>query len=74
MKMQWFGSISTKTWSTIIEHAMTCEIDDRKVYAYSRAELTLLFNPIYKFMGAIVEGQVCSPDQLTPSQKVCLHI
>lgn len=74
MKMQWFGSISTKQWGTIIEHAMTCEIDDRKVYAYHRGELTLLFNSIYKFVGAIVEGQFCFPDQLTPPQKVCLHI
>lgn len=69
----WFGSISTKTWDTIIGHAMTCEIDDRKVYAYHRPELTLLFNQIYKFVGAIVEGQVCFPDQLTPPQKALVE-
>lgn len=74
--MQIFEGISNRTWDTIIEHAKACEIDDHKFYAYHRTEqdVSLLFNSIYKVVGAMVNGQYCSLDELTPLQTVCIHI
>ncbi|BBH06501.1 Calmodulin-binding protein [Prunus dulcis] len=65
-----FEGISNRTWDTIIEHAKACEIDDHKFYAYHRTEqdVSLLFNSIYKVVGAMVNGQYCSLDELTPLQ------
>ncbi|XP_008245780.1 PREDICTED: calmodulin-binding protein 60 G-like [Prunus mume] len=65
-----FEGISNRTWEIIIEHAKACEIDDHKFYAYHRTEqdVSLLFNSIYKVVGAMVNGQYCSLDELTPLQ------
>ncbi|KAM5561069.1 hypothetical protein ABKV19_021934 [Rosa sericea] len=68
-----FVSISNKTWGVILEHALTCEIDEHKLYAYHRDDVTLVFNIIYKFMGAIIEDQFCTLDRLTPPQKVMVE-
>ncbi|XP_024189032.1 calmodulin-binding protein 60 D isoform X2 [Rosa chinensis] len=65
-----FAPISNKTWHVIIEHALTCEIDEHKLYAYHRDDVALLFNEIYMFKGAVIEDQFCTPDQLAPPQKV----
>ncbi|XP_050381386.1 calmodulin-binding protein 60 B-like isoform X2 [Argentina anserina] len=68
-----FGSIPNKMWDTIMEHALTCVIDEQKLYAYQRPNATLLFDSIYKLVGAIIEEQFCPLDQLTPSQKVMVE-
>lgn len=73
--MQIFGGISDKNWKTIIGHAMNCDVDDNKFYTYNRPgqDVSLLLNSIYKVIGAILDGQYCSLDELTPSQKVCIQ-
>ncbi|XP_020551919.1 calmodulin-binding protein 60 C isoform X1 [Sesamum indicum] len=49
-------NVSNKTWETITRHAMTCTLDDKK-YMYGTAQGTgLLFNSIYKVVGATFDG------------------
>ncbi|XP_062004601.1 calmodulin-binding protein 60 B-like isoform X2 [Rosa rugosa] len=68
-----FAPISNKAWYAILDHAFKCEIDEHKLYAYHRDDVTLLFNIIYKFKGAVIEDQFCTLDQLTPPQKVMVE-
>ncbi|XP_009373262.2 calmodulin-binding protein 60 B [Pyrus x bretschneideri] len=70
-----FGGISNKIWETIIEHAMTCKLDDHKCYAYRRAEhdVSLMFNSIHRLEGAIINGQFCSLDELDAHQKMLVE-
>ncbi|KAL6146518.1 hypothetical protein ACLB2K_057196 [Fragaria x ananassa] len=68
-----FGSVPNKMWETIMEHALTCEIDEQKLYAYHRANITLLFNSIYKFEGVMIDKQLCDLEQLTPPEKVMVE-
>ncbi|KAK3036745.1 hypothetical protein RJ639_029710 [Escallonia herrerae] len=51
------GGISNKTWDIIIEHAAACVLDD-KLYMYRAAEnFGLVFNSIFKVVGATFDGQ-----------------
>ncbi|KAF5781905.1 putative CALMODULIN-BINDING PROTEIN60 [Helianthus annuus] len=52
------GVSCNKTWETIIKHAKDCVLDD-KLYMYScGAEgIVLLFNSIFKIVGATFDGQ-----------------
>ncbi|XP_024968398.1 calmodulin-binding protein 60 D-like isoform X2 [Cynara cardunculus var. scolymus] len=52
------GGSSNKTWDTIIKHAKACVLDD-KLYMYScGAEgIRLLFDSIFKIVGATFDGQ-----------------
>ncbi|KAJ0078581.1 hypothetical protein Patl1_22289 [Pistacia atlantica] len=62
----------TRTWETIVEHAITCVVDDEKLYAYSANAdgVILLFNSIYKPVAASFDGKVYqSIDNLNSSQK-----
>ncbi|PIN21860.1 hypothetical protein CDL12_05429 [Handroanthus impetiginosus] len=50
-------NVSKKMWETIIGHATTCTLDDKK-YMYRTAEGTgLLFNSIFKVVGVTFDGQ-----------------
>ncbi|KAM1549292.1 hypothetical protein ACFX1Z_010368 [Malus domestica] len=70
-----FCVISNKIWETIIEHAMTCKLDDHKCYAYHRAEhnVSLMFNSVHRLVGAIINGQFCSLDELDARQKMLVE-
>ncbi|KAM0991959.1 hypothetical protein ACFX13_010449 [Malus domestica] len=70
-----FGGISNKIWETILEHAMTCKLDDHKYYAFHRAEegVSLIFNSIHRLLGAIINGQFCSLDELDVHQKMLVE-
>uniref|UniRef100_A0A6N2KLD6 Calmodulin n=1 Tax=Salix viminalis TaxID=40686 RepID=A0A6N2KLD6_SALVM len=51
--------ISNKIWDTIIEHANTCVLDGSRFYSYFDAgqSIGLLFDSIYKVVGAMFDGQ-----------------
>ncbi|XP_073310741.1 calmodulin-binding protein 60 B-like isoform X1 [Primulina huaijiensis] len=50
-------NISNKMWKTIVEHALTCPVDN-KLYLYSNAQGTsLVFNSVHKVVGATFDGQ-----------------
>ncbi|KAJ6775391.1 CALMODULIN-BINDING PROTEIN 60 G [Salix purpurea] len=64
--------ISNKIWNAIIEHATTCAVDDSKFYSYFDAgqSIGLLFDSIYKVVGAMFDGYNYEPlHSLTPPQK-----
>ncbi|WOH09561.1 hypothetical protein DCAR_0729018 [Daucus carota subsp. sativus] len=66
------GGISNRTWETITEHATRCTLDD-KMYLYRGAagRVLLVFNSIWKAIGAIFDGQNFEYlDKLTPFQMV----
>lgn len=75
MEMQILGKISNRTWNVIVGHAMNY-VNDDNIYAYHRIEhdVSLYFDSIYKVVGATFNGQLCSLDELNPSQKVCILI
>jgi hypothetical protein len=52
------GGISNKTWETIVDHANECVLDD-KMYTYcpNGETVVLVFNSVYKILGAMFEGQ-----------------
>lgn len=67
------GGISNRTWETITEHATRCTLDD-KIYLYRGAagRVLLVFNSIWKAIGAIFDDQnFQNLDKLTPFQMVC---
>ncbi|KAK7277990.1 hypothetical protein RJT34_23011 [Clitoria ternatea] len=71
------GKIQRKSWLAIIEHALTCVIDDDKPYVYHTAEqsISLLFNSIYVLVGVTFDGQnYRSLDTLTPTEKHLVEI
>lgn len=64
------GGISNRTWETITEHATRCTLDD-KIYLYRGAagRVLLVFNSIWKAIGAIFDDQNFQYlDKLTPFQ------
>lgn len=74
MGLQVLGcGISNRIWDTIIEHAITCVLDDSRHYSYFDAGqgIGLLFNSIYKIVGAMFDGRNYEPlNKLSPPQKV----
>ncbi|KAM7469941.1 hypothetical protein LguiA_008124 [Lonicera macranthoides] len=52
------GGISNKAWETIIDHASACVLDD-KLYMYcpNGETVSLVFNSVYKVLGAVFGGQ-----------------
>ncbi|KAG5244736.1 calmodulin-binding protein [Salix suchowensis] len=70
------SGISNKIWNAIIEHATTCAVDDSKFYSYFDAgqSIGLLFDSIYKVVGAMFDGYNYEPlHTLTPPQKVLVE-
>ncbi|XP_030547104.1 calmodulin-binding protein 60 B-like [Rhodamnia argentea] len=66
------GNLSNKTWKAIVEHAMTCNVDDNEAYIYFDASQSagLLFNSTYKVISATFDGQNYHPlENLTFHQK-----
>ncbi|CAK9139889.1 unnamed protein product [Ilex paraguariensis] len=65
------GGVSDKTWTTIIGHAADCIVDDDKLYMYRAAErVVLVFNSIFKVVGATFDSQnYQSLDKLNNIQK-----
>lgn len=71
------GGISNRVWDTIIEHALTCVLDDDEWYTYTyygaQQRVGLLLNSIFKVVAATFGGQNYQPlEKLTFSQKVCV--
>ncbi|XVF41795.1 hypothetical protein PTKIN_Ptkin01aG0309300 [Pterospermum kingtungense] len=70
------GGISNRVWDTIIEHALSCVIDDDEWYTYYGAaqRVGLLLNSIYKVVAATFDGQSYQPvEKLTFSQKLLVE-
>ncbi|KAJ4823145.1 hypothetical protein Tsubulata_039135 [Turnera subulata] len=68
--------ISNRIWETILEHAKTCVLDDRKFYTFYDAKqgLGLLFNVVYKVVGATFDSQNYEPlHNLNPPQKALVE-
>lgn len=69
------GGIKNRIWDTIIEHATSCVLDDN-LYTYYDAgnRVGLVFNSVYKAVGATFDGKNYKPfDKLTPPQQVSMH-
>ncbi|KAJ9180318.1 hypothetical protein P3X46_008580 [Hevea brasiliensis] len=67
--------ISNKIWDIIIDHANECVLDD-KFYTYFEAgqSVGLLFNSVYKLIGAAFDGPMYKPlDELAPSQRALVE-
>ncbi|WOG86847.1 hypothetical protein DCAR_0206066 [Daucus carota subsp. sativus] len=67
------GGISDRTCKTITGHAINCTLDD-KIYHYCGAaeRVVLVFNSIWKAIGAIIDGQNFQDlDELSQFQMVC---
>lgn len=68
------GGISNRVWDTIIEHALSCDLDADEWYTYygaaaQRVELRL--NSIYQVVAAKFDGQNYEPvEKLNFFQKV----
>ncbi|KAB5529169.1 hypothetical protein DKX38_019250 [Salix brachista] len=68
--------ISNKIWDTIIEHANTCVLDGSKLYSYFDAgqSIGLLFDSIYKVVGAMFDGQNYEAlHNLSPAKKALVE-
>jgi hypothetical protein len=68
--------ISNRTWEQIVLHASQCITDDNKLYSHHIAVhgVGLLFNSVYKLVGATFDGQNYQPfDKLTMSQKMVVE-
>ncbi|KAF6173652.1 hypothetical protein GIB67_023011 [Kingdonia uniflora] len=54
------NGMSNRVWNTIIEHATTCVLDNKRyMHYYSGKQIGLLFNSVYKVIGAMFDGQSC---------------
>ncbi|CAK7340577.1 unnamed protein product [Dovyalis caffra] len=68
--------ITNKIWDTIIEHAVTCVVDHSKFYSYLDAgqSISLLFDSVYKVVGAMFDGPKYEPlHNLSPPQKALVE-
>ncbi|KAJ6694470.1 hypothetical protein OIU85_005181 [Salix viminalis] len=68
--------ISNKIWDTIIEHANTCVLDGSKFYSYFDAgqSIGLLFDSVYKVVGAMFDGQNYEAlHNLSPAKKALVE-
>ncbi|KAK8564796.1 hypothetical protein V6N12_058378 [Hibiscus sabdariffa] len=69
------GGISNRVWDTIIEHALTCVLDDESYTYYGAAQrVGLLLNTIYQVVEVTFDGQNYLPvEKLTFSQKLLVE-
>ncbi|KAI6692363.1 hypothetical protein NL676_020073 [Syzygium grande] len=70
------GNVSNKTWEAIVEHAVTCIVDDNEAYIYFDASQSagLLLNSTYKVISATFDGQNYHQlENLTVHQKHLVH-
>ncbi|XP_039005602.1 protein SAR DEFICIENT 1-like [Hibiscus syriacus] len=70
------GGISNRVWDTIIEHALTCVLDDDEWYTYYGAaqRVGLLLNSIYQVIEVTFDGQNYLPvENLNFSQKLLVE-
>ncbi|XP_057961380.1 calmodulin-binding protein 60 B-like isoform X2 [Malania oleifera] len=65
------GATATKIWDTIIGHAKACPINDGKFYVHNKGSqgVGLIFNSVYKVVGAIFNGTWRSLDKLNSVEK-----
>ncbi|XVF31444.1 hypothetical protein REPUB_Repub16aG0146600 [Reevesia pubescens] len=68
------GGISNRVWDTIIQHALSCVLDDDELYTYYGASqrVGLLLNSIYQVMAATFDGQNYQPVEILPSYQKLL--
>ena len=62
-----------KIWDVIVDHARTCEIDNRAYFYYppiSQQVTSVVFNVVGQLMGLRLEQQFVSVDKLSETQKV----
>ncbi|KAK6916875.1 Calmodulin binding protein, C-terminal domain [Dillenia turbinata] len=63
------GNTSDRKWEKIVGHAKTCELNDQFfMYKASQTD-AVIFNYIYKVVGAMCDGQILHFDELSMSQK-----
>ncbi|KAE8711531.1 Calmodulin-binding protein [Hibiscus syriacus] len=70
------GGISNRVWDTIVEHALTCVLDDDEWYTYYGAAqgVGLLLNSIYQVIEVTFDGQNYLPvENLNFSQKLLVE-
>ncbi|XP_057962886.1 calmodulin-binding protein 60 B-like [Malania oleifera] len=65
------GATATKIWDTIIGHAKACPINDGKFYVHNEGSqgVGLIFNSVYKVVGAIFNGTLRSSDKLNSDEE-----
>ncbi|PSS07816.1 Calmodulin-binding protein 60 A like [Actinidia chinensis var. chinensis] len=70
------GSMHDKIWDVIVDHARTCEIDNRAYFYYppiSQQVTSVVFNVVGQLMGLRLEQQFVSVDKLSETQKADAH-
>ncbi|KAE8733398.1 Calmodulin-binding protein [Hibiscus syriacus] len=69
------GGISNRVWDTIIDHALTCALDDEWYSYYGTAQsVGLLLDSIYRVVAATLDGENYHPvEKLTFSQKLLVE-
>ncbi|XP_057514868.1 uncharacterized protein LOC130796515 isoform X1 [Actinidia eriantha] len=70
------GTMHDKIWDLIVDHARTCEIDNRAYFYYppiSQQVTSVVFNVVGQLMGLLLEQQLVSVDKLSETQKADAH-
>ncbi|KAK6911637.1 Calmodulin binding protein, C-terminal domain [Dillenia turbinata] len=63
------GNISNRKWEKIVGHAKTCKLNEQ-LFMYKTAQMdAVIFNCVYKVVGAMCDGQLLHFDELSMSQK-----
>ncbi|KAJ8752464.1 hypothetical protein K2173_004752 [Erythroxylum novogranatense] len=76
LKLRNMLKVANKSWNAIIEHANSCVLNDDPMYAYfeSSQSISLLFNSVYKVVGASFDQQNFEPvDKLNPLLKALVE-
>ncbi|KAK8545965.1 hypothetical protein V6N13_067209 [Hibiscus sabdariffa] len=70
------GGISNRVWDTIVDHALSCVVDDNEWYSYygTAQSVGLLLDSIYRVVAATWDGQNYHPvEKLTFSHKLLVE-
>ncbi|KAF9607204.1 hypothetical protein IFM89_033411 [Coptis chinensis] len=64
------NGMSNKTWETIVQHASSCILDNKRyVYYNSGRQVQLMFDSVYRLLGATFAGEIYkSLESLTATQ------
>ncbi|PIA61179.1 hypothetical protein AQUCO_00300600v1 [Aquilegia coerulea] len=63
------SGMSNKKWEAVTKHATTCILDNKHYkYFITEREVDLIFDSVYKLVGAIFDGQYKSLENLTSCQ------
>lgn len=64
--------MSDKMWEGTLKHAHTCNLGEKR-YMHRVEHFSIIVNSICQVVGAVVDGQSCSPQFLNGYSKVSLQ-